>query len=80
MSRFNIFNQIHKALRAMLYDTSLALQQTHFADAEESETALEKVGMAVDVFDKHAAHEDNFILQAIQQYEPSLADAFEQEH
>ena len=40
MSRFNIFNQIHKALRAMLYDTSLTLQQTYFGDAEEAETAL----------------------------------------
>jgi len=80
MSRFNIFNQVHKALRAMLYDTSLALQQTHFADAEESETALEKVSVAVDVFDKHSAHEDSFILPAIRQYEPSLSDAFEQEH
>ena len=64
----------------MLYDTSLALQQTQFADGEEAETALEKVGMAANVFDKHAAHEDNFILPAIQQYEPSLVDAFEQEH
>ncbi|HKZ67518.1 MAG TPA: hemerythrin domain-containing protein [Chitinophagaceae bacterium] len=80
MSRFNIFNQIHKALRAMLYDTSLTLQQTYFADAEEAETSLEKVRMTVDVFDEHAAHEDHFVLPAIQQYEPSLVDAFEQEH
>src|SRR5687768_4428882 len=80
MSRFNIFNQIHKALRAMLYDTSLALQQTYFADAEEAETALEKVRIVVDVFDNHAAHEDHFVLPAIQQYEPSLVDVFEVEH
>jgi hypothetical protein len=80
MSRFNIFNQIHKALRAMLYDTSLTLQQTYFGDAEEAETALEKVSRTVDVFDEHAAHEDHFVLPAIQQYEPSLVDAFEQEH
>jgi hypothetical protein len=80
MSRFNIFNQIHKALRAMLYDTSLTLQQTYFADAEEAETKLEKVRMTVDIFDEHAAHEDHFVLPAIQQYEPSLVDAFEQEH
>jgi quinol monooxygenase YgiN len=80
MSRFNIFNAIHKALRAMLYDTSLTLQQTYFGDAEEAETALEKVRIAVDVFDEHAAHEDHFVLPAIQQYEPSLVDAFEQEH
>ena len=28
----------------------------------------------------HAAHEDHFILPAIQQYEPSLADLFALEH
>lgn len=64
----------------MLYDTSLTLQQTYFGDTEEVETALEKVKIVVDVFDKHAGHEDHFILPAIQQYEPSLVDAFEQEH
>jgi hypothetical protein len=79
MTRFNIFNQIHKALRAM-YDTSLTLQQTYFADADEAETAMEKVRQAVDIFEEHAAHEDHFVLPAIRQYEPSLADAFEQEH
>lgn len=64
----------------MLYDTSLTLQQTYFGEVEEAETALEKVRIAVDVFDKHADHEDHFVLPAIQQYEPSLVDAFEQEH
>ncbi len=47
---------------------------------EDSETALEKVSMTIDVFDKHAEHENNFILPAIRQYEPSLVDVFEQEH
>lgn len=80
MSRFNTFNQVHKALRAMLYDTALTLQQTYFGDAEEAETALEKVRAVVDVFDKHAAHEDQFILPAVEQYEPSIVDVFVQEH
>lgn len=80
MSRFNIFNQIHKGLRAMLYDTALTLQQTNFTDPEEAEVAMGKVRAAVNLFDAHAAHEDHFVLPAIQQYEPSLVDAFEQEH
>lgn len=80
MSRFNIFNQIHKGLRAMLYDTALTLQQTDFSNPEEAEVAMGKVRVAVNLFDGHAAHEDHFILPAIQQYEPSLVDAFEQEH
>jgi Hemerythrin HHE cation binding domain len=80
MTRFNIFNQIHKALRAMLYDTSLILQQTYFGDADEAETAMEKVRQVVDIFEAHAVHEDHFVLPAIRQYEPSLVDAFELEH
>lgn len=78
--RYNIFNQIHKALRALLYDTALTLQQTHFANAEEAEPALAKVRNVLDVFDKHAEHEDHFVLPAIQHFEPSIVDAFEQEH
>ena len=78
--RFNIFNQVHKALRALLYDTALTLQQTHFSNADEAEAAIAKVKAVLDVFDQHAEHEDNFVLPAIQQYEPSMVDAFEQEH
>src|SRR5687767_15871550 len=80
MSRFNVFNQIHKGLRAMLYDTALTLQQTHFANADQAVAAVKKVRTAVDMFDAHTAHEDHFILPAIQQYEPSLADLFSLEH
>jgi hypothetical protein len=80
MSRYNIFNQIHKALRALLYDTALLLQQTHFADADEADAALERVKFVVDLFDEHALHEDNYVLTAIQRYEPSVVDMFEQEH
>ncbi len=78
--RFNIFNQIHKALRALLYDAALTVQQTNFANAEEAETALEKIKSVLGIFDKHADHEDHFVLPAIHQYEPSLVDSFEQEH
>ena len=80
MSRFNIFNQVHKGLRAMLYDTALSLQQTNFADTNEAEAVIKKVKTVVDLFDGHAAHEDDFILPAIQQYEPSIVDSFEMEH
>ena len=80
MSRFNVFNQIHKGLRAMLYDTALTLQQTHFADTDQAHATVKKVRTAVDMFVAHTAHEDHFIIPAIQQYEPSLADLFALEH
>jgi hypothetical protein len=78
--RFNIFNQIHKGLRALLYETSLLLQQTDFSSEEEMNIAIERVTLVADMFDDHAHHEDNFILPAVHEYEPSLVDAFEQEH
>ena len=64
----------------MLYDTSLTLQQTYFAGADEAEITMKKVKQVVDIFDEHASREEHFILPAIERYEPSLADAFEQEH
>jgi hypothetical protein len=78
--RYNIFYQIHKALRAMLYHTATELQRTDFNNQEEAEAALADIKTVVDLFDKHAYHEDNLVFSAVQQYEPSVVDSFEQEH
>lgn len=80
MSRFNIFSRIHKALGAMLYDTSLTLQQASFAHKDDADPSLRKLQQLLDVFDKHTENDDNYILPAIRQYEPSVADFFEQAH
>jgi len=80
MQRYNSFNMIHKALRALMYDTALTLQQTYFADVEEAEAALAKVEMVIVEFEHHAHHEDTFILPAIEAFEPQLAEQFEKEH
>ncbi|HJW18110.1 MAG TPA: hemerythrin domain-containing protein [Flavisolibacter sp.] len=80
MQRFNIFNQVHKGLRAALYETALQLQQADFTSITESEAVLEKVKEVVMLFEEHAHKEDAFVLPAILQFEPSVVDAFEQEH
>jgi len=80
MSRYNLFGQIHKALRAMLYDTAITVQQTNFTNKEEAEFTLLKLQNMLDVFDEHSENEVNFILPAIQMYEPSLIDSFVQKH
>ena len=80
MQRYNTFNLIHKALRAMLYDTALTLQQTNFGSVDEAKTALRKVELVIHQFEQHAEHEDNFILPLIAAYEPQLVDEFEAEH
>jgi hemerythrin-like domain-containing protein len=78
--RFNPFNIIHKALRALMYNTDLTLQQTYFADVEEAETALAKVKAVVEQFERHAYHENNFVLPAIQSFAPQMVEDFDHEH
>lgn len=80
MSRFNMFNQIHKGLRALLYDTAAMLARTDFEDADQYEAVADRVKRVMDVFDNHAHHEDNFVIPLVEEYEPAVADAFEQEH
>ena len=80
MQRYNGFTIIHKALRAMLYDSALTLQQTYFADDKEAEVALSKVEDVLFLFENHAHHEDHFIFPLISAQEPALVDAFESEH
>jgi hemerythrin-like domain-containing protein len=78
--RYNTFNRIHKALRAMLYDTATELQRTDFNNDEESGPILQKITVVVDMFEKHAHTEDTLVFPAASQYEPAIIDAFEKEH
>lgn len=80
MNRYNIFYQIHKGLREMLYHTASLLQQTDFTDPEESAAAICQLEEVLFLFDKHAHTEDHFILPAIEKQEPSVATLFEEEH
>lgn len=80
MQRYNLFNMIHKALRHMMYDTALSLQQTWFADINEAETAIEKVETIIYLLEQHAYHEDNYVLPAIEKYDTVLVASFEAEH
>jgi hypothetical protein len=80
MKRYNIFYEVHKGLRSMLYETAIQIQQTDFINHEEAEQALEQIKNLVELFDKHAHSEDQFVFAAVQPYEPAVVDAFKQEH
>jgi hemerythrin-like domain-containing protein len=80
MKRYNIFYEVHKGLRAMLYETALQIQQTDFINNEEADQTIEQVKNLIELFDKHAHSEDQFVFAAVQPYDPAVVDAFEQEH
>lgn len=78
--RYNIFHQIHKGLRAMLYETGIKVQHADFWNADETEEIIAKIVDVVRIFDEHANKEDHFVFPAIEKYDPAIADAFEKEH
>ncbi len=80
MQRYNIFYQIHKGLRQMLYQTASQLQQTDFTQAEETNERIAQIHEVLDLFDGHAHTEDNFVLPSIETAEPAAANLFEEEH
>jgi hypothetical protein len=80
MQRYNVFLQIHKGLRVMLYDTSTALQQADLETAGADHPALKKLAATLDFFDGHAHHEDTHVFSMLQQFEPEFVTAMEAEH
>lgn len=80
MQRHNPFTLIHKGLRSMLYEAGLSIQQTSFADPEETAVTLEKIETVLHMFEQHAHHEDTFINPAVDAFEPGVGKEFEKEH
>ncbi len=77
--RYNVFNQIHKGLRGMLYDTATRLQQTDFTQPEAAKR-IDQLEEVLHFFDEHAENEDNFILPHIRKHNAQLIDELEQDH
>jgi len=80
MPRYNPFYMIHKGLRQMLYQTASRLLQTDFSQPQETNDLLSQVAEVLDLFDGHAHTEDNFVLPAVEVFEPSIVTLFEDEH
>lgn len=78
--RYNIFNQVHKALRSMLFDAADRLQQTDFDKRDEATEMVYDLEKVLYYFEKHAEHEDSFILPAVARYDAALVASFEEEH
>ncbi len=77
--RYNVFNNIHKGLRAMLFSIQMKWQQTDFTSPEAA-AMVANLETVLYYYDEHADHEDNFILSKIIQQEPQIAAALEEDH
>ncbi|MBW7912257.1 MAG: hemerythrin domain-containing protein [Taibaiella sp.] len=78
-NRYNVFNQIHKGLRHLMYDTAVRLQTTDLSRPEATEV-INSVSLVVDLFDEHAHHEDKYVLPMVEKHNPALVADFEKDH
>ncbi|WP_295119012.1 hemerythrin domain-containing protein [uncultured Chitinophaga sp.] len=79
-ARYNIFNQLHKGMRAMLYHLALLIQQTDFARDDQAVNTLLELEQLLRCLDLHNGLEDRFIIPALQPCNASLAEEFKREH
>jgi hypothetical protein len=80
MEPLNIFRQVHRIERVMLYETAIGLQLGHFASRTELENIAGKVNAIILLSTDYIAKQEEFVLPAVAEYEPSIGDVFRQEH
>lgn len=79
-SRYNSFNQVHKGLRALLYETALNFQQVDMSIAEAAESVIAQLEEVLFLFESHAHGEDHYFNEPLEKTNPEVATLFEKEH
>lgn len=79
-SRYNSFNQVHKGLRALLYETALKIQQTDLSQSAEAEPVIQQIEEVLFLFESHAHGEDHYFNEPLEKTNPEVATLFEKEH
>jgi hypothetical protein len=78
--RYNPFLQIHKGLRAMLYETALNLQHADFGNVAATALVTDQVQKVLWLFEGHAHIEDSKVFPLIATHAPEVVDDFESQH
>lgn len=78
--RYNTFNQIHKGLRFLMFDTAIRVQQNNFMNEAETLPVIQQLEEMLALFDSHAHNEDTYVLTPVMLHAPEVVAAFESEH
>lgn len=80
MSRFDMYTTIHKALRAWMCDTLLAVGRVDTEDATELSETLARVRALLAMCRSHLKHENNYVHTAMESRAPGSSGQIGQEH
>ncbi len=80
MPRFDLLTTIHKALRAMIYETGGALQTADFADEQGAGRAVDGLEPVLGLLQEHHDLEEQFVFPRVKPFEPQLVDELQAQH
>jgi hypothetical protein len=79
-SRHDVYTNIHKTLRNMMFQTQVALGAVDPADGPETEAALSRVRELLAVCRAHLDHENEFLHTAMERRHPGSSTRIAEEH
>ena len=79
-TRENLYAGIHKALRAAMADSLLALGRADPSDPQDVADASARLLALLDLCEAHVAHENTFVHPAIEARMPGVSEAVGQDH
>jgi hypothetical protein len=80
MPRFDLFTTIHKALRAMVYETGGALQTTDFTDEPSAVRAVDGLAPVLTALEEHHVIEERFVFPRVEPFEPRIVEDLQAQH
>ena len=78
--RFDMYGAIHKALRAMMTDTLVALGATDATDDAAVDAGLAKLEQLIDICSSHLEYENRFVHSAIEARLPGTTARVAEDH
>ena len=79
-TRPDLFSNVHKGLRAALFESATVVAQTDFASAEEAQEAAARCVTLLRFLEEHAAHEDAVVMPELKALSPELHVVLQEEH
>ena len=80
MPRFDLLTSIHKAIRAMIYETGGALQTADFADDQGAARAVGGLEPILGLLKEHHEVEEEFVFPRVRPFEEEIIDDLQAQH
>ena len=78
--RYVIYQNIHKAIRHIMYSTALALGSADFRDQKNMRESLDQLRETITKLQEHAGHEETFVHPPLESRVPGITKPFEENH